>query len=236
MCGSRRLHLFATAAVRILGLALWIASFSGALLAEQPPRERETVRRFQQQIAKLQQENAHLQRDKTETEGKLRLVEAERDKLNLHERKLANAERGSRALRGANTKLQTELVSGAQRLREVQTDYQRQLSDLRGQLEQSRGSLTETVQRNERQAAALTAGVQEQEKRASVCESTNQDLYVVTMDLIDHYKSNRGAWEKFLLSEPFTGVKSVRVENLLEDMRDRAQAARVTATPAPGQR
>ncbi|MEO8629792.1 MAG: hypothetical protein ABI612_17070 [Betaproteobacteria bacterium] len=202
------------------------------MLAEQPSREREAVRRFQQQIAKLQQENAQLQRDKTETEGKLKLVEAERDKLKLYERRLANAERGSRALRDANSKLQTELVSGAQRLREVQTDYQRQLSEVRGQLEQSRSSLTETVQRNERQAATLTAGVQDQEKRAALCESANRDLYVVTMDLIDHYKSNRGAWEKFLLTEPFTGVKSVRVENLLEDMRDRAQAAKVTASPA----
>jgi hypothetical protein len=47
------------------------------------------------------------------------------------------------------------------------------------------------------------------------------------MDLIARYKANRGTWEKFLLSEPFTGLKSAQVENLLEDFKERAADASV---------
>jgi hypothetical protein len=49
------------------------------------------------------------------------------------------------------------------------------------------------------------------------------------MDLIAKYKENRGAWEKFLMAEPFTRLKSVEVESLLEDMRERAADAKVDA-------
>jgi hypothetical protein len=49
------------------------------------------------------------------------------------------------------------------------------------------------------------------------------------MDLVAKYKENRGAWEKFLMAKPFTGLKSVEVVNLLEDMRERAAEAKVEA-------
>jgi hypothetical protein len=78
----------------------------------------------------------------------------------------------------------------------------------------------------------LQATIEQQTGRADACEAKNAQLFSVTMDLIHHYKENRGAWEKFLLSEPFTGIKSVEVENLLEDMGEKAADARVSV-PAP---
>jgi hypothetical protein len=60
-----------------------------------------------------------------------------------------------------------------------------------------------------------------------VCETKNAQLYSVTNDLIARYKQNRGAWEKLLIAEPFTGLKSVQVENLLQDFREKAAAQRI---------
>jgi hypothetical protein len=49
----------------------------------------------------------------------------------------------------------------------------------------------------------------------------------VTTDLIDKYKQGHGAWGKFLLAEPFTKLKCMQVENLLEDMREKAAEPKV---------
>jgi len=65
-------------------------------------------------------------------------------------------------------------------------------------------------------------------ERLGICETKNAQLYSVTSDLIHRYRQNRGAWEKFLLAEPFTGLKSVEVENLLEDFQDKAAAQKIT--------
>src|SRR4051794_23856119 len=66
---------------KALLLCLGLVSVVPSVFAQQPSREREAVRRFQQQIAKLQQEIEQLQKDKTEIDGKLKQATAERDRL-----------------------------------------------------------------------------------------------------------------------------------------------------------
>ena len=197
--------------------------------AQQPSREREVLRRFQQQIAKLQQENAQLLHDKTELEGKLKAAQSELDKAKGQAARLSKAAAAAQTAQNNNSVLRTELAAGEVKLRETQQHCQQQISELRGQSTELRSQLEQTAQRGAAEAGTLRANLEQQQGRAERCEIKNQQLYSVTMDLIARYKANRGVWEKFLLSEPFTGLKSVEVENLLEDMRDQARAARVDA-------
>ena len=99
---------------------------------------------------------------------------------------------------------------------------------MRKELQDTQATLETTRRDGEQTAGELSSALAAQTGRADGCEDKNRKLYSVTTDLIDRYKENRGAWEKFLLSEPFTQLKSVEVENLLDEMRDSAAAARVS--------
>ncbi|MFN9389406.1 MAG: DNA repair protein, partial [Betaproteobacteria bacterium] len=57
-------------------------------------------------------------------------------------------------------------------------------------------------------------------------EQKNVKLYVLSRELIERYRS-QGFWDAVRRKEPFTGLKQVEVENLLEQYRDRADEARV---------
>jgi predicted nucleic acid-binding Zn-ribbon protein len=217
----------------------WRLRLVGAMLlaigvpagAQQPSHEREVMRRFQQQIAKLQQDNAQLLHDKTELEGKLKAAQSELDKAKGQAARLSKLTAAAQAAQSNNAQLRTELAAGEQKLRETQQHCQQELLELRGQSTELRSQVEQTAQRGAAEVGTLRANLEQQQGRAERCETKNQQLYSVTMDLIARYKANRGVWEKFLLSEPFTGLKSVEVENLLEDMRDQARAARADAGP-----
>jgi chromosome segregation ATPase len=213
---------------RALCLCAALLPVASSAAAQQPSHERDTIRRFQQQSAKLQQENTRLQQDNAALGAKLKQAEAERDRLNAQAAKLRKSSRALQAAQDSNAQLRAQLAAGEEKLREARQQEQRQLNELRAQLEQARTEVAQSTQRGEQQAGTLRAGLQQQQGRADACERKNQQLYTVTTDLIARYKTSRGAWEKLLLSEPFTGLKSVEVENLLDDMRDRARDAKVT--------
>jgi hypothetical protein len=80
--------------------------------------------------------------------------------------------------------------------------------------------------------AKVQRELKDETNRASACEEKNTQLYSVTVNLIDRYRENRGVWEKFLLSEPFTGLKAVEVENLLDDMRSKAGENKIEPSAA----
>lgn len=214
---------------RALCLCAALLSIALSAAAQQPSHERDTIRRFQQQSAKLQQENTRLQQDNAALGAKLKQVEAERDRLNAQAGKLRKSSQALQAAQDSDAQLRAQLATAEEKLREARQQEQRQLNDLRAQLEQARTEVAQSTQRGEQQVSTLRAGLQQQEGRADACERKNQQLFTVTTDLIARYKTSRGAWEKLLLSEPFTGLKFVEVENLLDDMRDRARDAKVTS-------
>jgi chromosome segregation ATPase len=213
----------------LLNVAL-LAVLSAAILpafAQQQAREREALRRAQQMISRLQQENAGLQREKTELEGKLGAAEAA---LKKTQGQLGRLNRNTKALEAAEkdkTQLAGRLEHTEARLKDTAQKCQEQVAGLRKELQESQETLETTRRDGEQTAGKLSSALNAQTSRAEACEENNRKLYSVTTDLIDRYKENRGAWEKFLLSEPFTGLKSLEVENLLEDMRYRAAEQQV---------
>ena len=196
-------------------------------LAQQPSREREALRRSQQQAGKLQLDNAALQREKTETEAKLKAAEAELGKLKAQASKLKKATSSLEAAEKDNAELKSKLAATEERLKDSSQKSQEQLAALRQELALTQRSSADSMRQSEQEAGKLRGSLERETGRATACEAKNQQLYSVTMDLIARYKANRGAWEKFLLSEPFTGLQSAQVENLLEDLKDRAADANI---------
>lgn len=60
----------------------------------------------------------------------------------------------------------------------------------------------------------------------AVCEEKNGALAGVATELMAKYR-DVGFWESLQRREPFTRVRRVEVENLLEEYRDRVEASRI---------
>jgi chromosome segregation ATPase len=87
------------------------------------------------------------------------------------------------------------------------------------------------LQVTEGSRARLEATSAEQAHRIEDLESKNLKLYGIDRELVERY-DKKGVWEAIQEGEPFTGLKQVEMENLLEEYRDRMDALKA-AKAAP---
>jgi chromosome segregation ATPase len=220
---------------RQLSRAIAVALLAGSVLSlsmigspyAQDDRDRAALRRLQQQLSKLQQDNAALQRDKADLEQKLKAAQQELDKAKGQAGKLGRTSKALAAAEKDNSELKAKLEGAQTALNQTTQKCQADLAGLRANLAETQGVLEKTKTDGAQAVAQLQTSLDAQTFRAQGCEAKNVQLFGVTEDLIKRYKENRGAWEKFLLAEPFTQIKSVQVESLLEEMREKAREARV---------
>jgi chromosome segregation ATPase len=181
---------------RIVLLASLVSSTVPAS-SQQPSREREALRRSQQQAAKLQQDNAALQREKTETEAKLKSAEVELGKLKAQASKLKKATTSLEAAEKDNADLKSKLAATEEHLRDSSQKSREQLAALRHGLTLAQQSPVESKLPSEQDAGKLRDSIERETGRAAACEAKNQQLYSVTMDLIARYKANREPGRSF---------------------------------------
>lgn len=212
-----------------LVLALACSNVDG----QQDNRERDALNRMRQQVVKAREENAALKREKDELESKLRQLEANSASLKTQLGKARRDAGGAAAAAKQSAELRARLLANGEKLKQADAgnaQLQAEADTLRTRLDEAEARAARMLAEASATENRLDNVVAQQSGRADACEAKNAELYAVTMDLIGKYKENRGRWEKFLLSEPFTRMKSVEVENLLEDAAERAEDARI----APG--
>lgn len=171
-------------------------------------KERQALRRIQQQLNEVQQQKSALDQEKTVLEETLKKTGNETES---HKRSAASAaakasrlERDIEAASKETAELRTQLDEAGKRNEE--------LSGQRKQLEQD---LKNT-------AAALA----KQNDQTKLCETHNGELYRIGRELADWYTS-KGAMSAILEAEPFTAMKRVEMENLLETYRDKLEGQRL---------
>lgn len=216
------------------GTLVLLAALLAPTAEAQESREREALRRAQQQLYKLQQDNAALQREKLELQEKLKDAE---QAVKSAQGEAAKLRRTARALQTAEREkedLQAKLLEARQQSIAAVQNHQAQVLGLRREIEGLQLALRTTRLEDSQALAKLQGDLKGESNRASLCEEKNAQLYSVTTDLMDRYRQNRGAWEKFLLSEPFTGLKAVEVENLLDDMRGKAAENKIQPSATAG--
>jgi chromosome segregation ATPase len=108
-------------------------------------------------------------------------------------------------------------------------------------LEQSKQRMTELVGRFRETAAnlkdaeadrgKLRKDLSERNSAFDACAVNNMQLYEVNREILDRYE-HVGLFTKVSAEEPFTKITRVRIENLVDEYRERAQALRIK-NPAP---
>ncbi len=194
---------WAVAAFLVSSVPLGIVAAEAASNKDQK-RERQALRRVQQQLNEIQQQKVAVDQEKTELEEALGKAH---DEAESRKRSAASAAAKASRLEKEIDAANTEAADLRSRLHEA-VKQNEELSAQRKQLEQ-----------DIRDTAAEGAKQSDQRK---LCETNNDELYRIGLELVDWY-ATKGAFNAILEAEPFTGMRRVEMENLLENYREKLE-------------
>jgi len=178
-------------------------------------REREALRRSQQQVQQIRQE-------KTALEEKLTSFEQEKEKL---AKQVNGAQARAKSESAKNQQLQQALdakTQESQTLQEQKTELEQRLAELTAKQAVTERELAKI--QAEKNLAQSTLSTRDQQ--VAGCEDKNVRLYQYGRGLIEQCR-DRSASDMALRLEPFTGIKRVAMENLLEEYRDKLDAQKI---------
>lgn len=192
------------AAKDLLLTSLLILACTSAIdaIAEPETKDRQAVHHMQLQLRAAQQQNADLSAQVDTLKKQLSELEAKRAAL---EKKLGG---------------QTRQIS---ELSDKQSSDKQQLAELADKyklLEQQNAATGNNLQQTQIEKEQLDKDVQS-------CENKNTELYQLSIKLMDKYQA-KGVWDAMLQAEPLTQLEKVKMENLLQEYHDKADANRIS--------
>jgi hypothetical protein len=189
---------------------------------QQQSREREALRRAQaatqkaeQEKAQLQEQNAKLEKDRKDIAAKLKTSEQLKVKLS------------------AAQKRETEQARELEQVRQEVSAAETKITDLEGKVKTLTNQVVESQEQNRRVAAQAKAyeeslGQQReiigrQSQSLQLLDEKNLKLYQLNVELLNKY-NKKSAWDAMMQREPFTQIKDVQIQSLLQEYRDKNDA------------
>lgn len=201
-----------------------IALLAAPAWAAEESREKQMLRRMQQQVQQVQQQlqqaeqaRAQAEQDKATALADKAAAEAELKKLGAAERKLTTEQAARGRVEGDLKAKQTELESVQARLAESE----KKLADSVALQRATAGKLAQTEQQ-------LTGNRDD----LKLCRTHNASLYTVGREMMRKYR-DKTCQDALAQAEPFTGLKQVEVENLMETWRDQLDRDKLGAALHP---
>lgn len=196
-------------------LLLITALLASPTWAAKDSREKQMLRRVQQQAQQAEQARVQAEQEKA---GLL----AEKDTLEKEfqqtQSEVSSAKRQAGAARAENARLDKELA-----------DLRKELVELKTKLENTDKALADSLalQRTTAQNLITVENAKKQVdvqlldkgKSIKLCQDHNGRLYQIGRELMVKYRE-KSCTDTVLQNEPFTGLKKVEVENLFETWRD----------------
>lgn len=210
VCNKRFPWILCQAIAGILLVCLSLAEGIAAKDSKEEKRERQALRRMQQQLSEMQQQKSNVEQEKAGLEDTLKKVQGDAESL-------------KRASSSATAKA-SRLEKDVEIANKEKADLRAQLAEAHKRSEELLGQRKQLEQDLKKTGGALA----KQNEFRQLCETHNEELYRVGRELIDWY-SGKGSLRAFMEAEPFTQLKSVEMENLLENYRDKLEGERLPA-------
>jgi len=213
-------HAILTAAILAFASTAVLAQDGAA--AKQANRDREMLRRVQAAQRQAEEARAAAEQEKARVEG---LLEEARTRAKAVEsgvarerRRALDLQQRAEALERDATALRQERDTLSTRLESTQAELAKAVAEL-----ERRQTAIET---RDREVLGLQQSVAEGTEANLVCREKNRELATITREVLDKYR-DVGVFDVLKRREPFTGVRRVQVENLLEDYTGRMEGARI---------
>lgn len=175
-----------------------------------------------QQMQQLASERTALQAENEKLKSELAEVKKDRDALKAGQQAVATRARDvAAALAHSNTQRET-------------TDQE--LTQTKAKMQELIGKFRETIQKlRETETESVTAkqSLATRDHELSVCVDRNVALYHLNDEVLTRLEKGQGVFTRVAQVEPFTKIKRVQLENLVDDYRARAKDQKV-APPPPG--
>jgi len=189
----------------------------GGLALAQTPRSggggelQKFMQQYQQVSAEktaLQAQVAQLQADLNSAKTEIAGVKKERDALKAHT--------------GASAAEVAQLTSAKTIAEHSLEQYKERMNDLVDKFRQLAQSLKDT----EADRTKVRRDLDQRNAQFDKCAEDNMQLFEITTEVLDRY-DHVGLFTRVSASEPFTKITRTRIENLVDDYRERAQELRV---------
>lgn len=223
--------------LRIIGLVMLMLCTLGMAgntsAAADDKKERDAQRKLRLMMQSMQQEKAALESEKNSLSEQVKSLNKEVSDLKKNS---TNVSRKKDARVG---ELEKELLSAKEenlRLSSKLQTTQSSLEDLTGKSQESLRSLQKDFQTSIDQGNTCKSKLQESASNVSrqsqlieMCEKKNMALYELNIDILDKYKK-KGVWSALLQTEPFTQIKKVEMENIIQEYKEKLENQRMEET------
>lgn len=189
-------------------------------------RERAALRRVQQQLSQTQTQIGSLEQEKTKLAEDL-------DKAQKSSKEMEGKTAGLQHALGEGKRQQTALAKELAATRAELGTTKQLLAEAQKSLSATGSKLTETtqtLQKTDTEKRNLESIKARNERDIASCEQKNLALYQVGRSLMDRFEK-KTCGETLAQKEPFTGIKRVETENLLEEYRDKLDAQKLIKPP-----
>lgn len=185
-------------------------------------REKLMLRRMQQQVQQIEQARALAEQEKAVALADKESAEREVEKLGTAQRQLS----GERTARGRAERelktLQAEMEALKLKLSETET----KLVDS----ETLRRTTAQTLTQTESARKQIENQLADRQQDLKICQSHNGQLYGLGREMMHKYR-DKSCQDALAQAEPFTGLKKVEMENLLEAYRDKLDDQKLVKAP-----
>ena len=216
---------------------IWPASLLAAALCTAGAVQAQTERsggggeaqRFMQQYQQVSAEKTALQAQVTQMKKDLDAAQAELATVKK-DRDALKARAGNASVAAAE---QARLTASKETAEKNLDQYKQRMTELVARFRETAGNLRDT----ETDRTKLRQDLQARNQAYDQCAENNLKLYEINGEILDHYE-HVGLFTKVSAGEPFTRITRSRLENLVDEYRERALQLRVkkqgegTAAPA----
>jgi len=158
---------------------------------------------------------------------------ADRTRLQAENERLANELAGVKkdrdALKAGQQGLDRRARDDAAALARINSQHEateQELSQYKAKMQELIGKFRETIQKlreTETDGAAARQSLAERDRELGVCVNRNVALYHLNDEVLTRLEKKRGLLSWAAQEEPFTRIKRVQLENLIDDYRARAR-------------
>lgn len=195
----------------IVGLSCMLAFTADA----QVQRSGNADARVAQQLQQLTSERSALQAENTKLKQELEQAKAQLQKTGAATKTLESRNRALEASAGRGTAASQQAEEQLERTRV-------QMQELVTKFRET----AETLREVETERATLKGHFATKEREFKTCVDRNAGLYNLNVEVLDRME-NRGFWSNVAEREPFTRIKRVELENLIDDYKYRADELRL---------
>jgi chromosome segregation ATPase len=201
------------------GPAGWIAAITcmaaaavmAIAVAQAPRTGGGASAQLMQEMQQLASERTTLQAENEKLKSQLADMKKDRDALKAGQQVIERRAQGA-AAELAHSTAQREATE--RELTEYKTKMQELIAKFRDTIQQLREAETE--------GATAKQSLATRERELKACVDHNVALYHLNDEVLTHFE-HQGFWSRVAQAEPFTQIKRVQNENLIDDYRSRAQ-------------